>query len=247
MRNIVPARALARRSRNFLFAAVLVFFLGILALAFSFFMRGIPLVVPANPNYDFYVLTQDLLLWLGVGLIVIALFIALRATTWKQDNPLALMIGEELAKVLDDRYVYIRNVNKFALGYMDAVLVGPAGALVFRITNKAGVFFNEGAYWMRQKDKGEWQTLKWSPTKECVADIKKLREFLQSRGLADAPVFGVVVFTEQEPATIVTTDKPVIPVLQPHELSYGLEDSYFSKKDRLDQLAANRIATLILG
>jgi hypothetical protein len=100
---------------------------------------------------------------------------------------------------------------------------------------------------MQQKDKGAWRTIRWSPTRETVEDIRKVRAFLQARGLPDVPVFGVVVFLEDKPVTTVTVEQPVVPVLQPSELSYGLEDTYFSKKDRLDQLTANKVATLLFG
>ena len=100
---------------------------------------------------------------------------------------------------------------------------------------------------MKQKEKGEWQSLRWSPSRECVDDIKKIREFLAARGHADVPVFGVVVFTEEEPATLVTTENPLMPVLQPNELSYGLADTYFAKTDRIDQQTANDVATQLYG
>ncbi|MCA9915873.1 MAG: NERD domain-containing protein [Anaerolineae bacterium] len=247
MRNVVPRVALARRSRNLLLGSVLIFLLGAVAIVIAFFMHTVPLVVPANPNYGLYVAARSGVMVLGVALLLLAAIAAIRALTWKQDNALAEAIGDALLDFLDERYVYIRNVSRSALGYIDAVLVGPPGVLVFRITQRSGVFYNEGARWMKQRDKGSWRTLRWSPTKEVVVDVEKVRQFLEARSLPDVPVFGVIVFTEEEPATLVTTDQPVVPVLQPHELSYGLEDTYFSKKDRIDQLTANKTATLLYG
>lgn len=247
MRNVVPRVALARRSRNLLLGSVLIFLLGVTAVVIALFLQTVPLVVPANPNYGLYVGARTGLYVLGAVLVVLSVIAAIRALTWKQDNALAEAIGDALAEFLDERYAYIRNVSRSALGYIDAVLVGPPGVLVFRITQRSGVFYNEGARWMKQRDKGSWRTLRWSPTKEVVQDIERVREFLAARSLPDVPVFGVVVFTEAEPATLVTTDEPVVPVMQPHELSYELEDSYFSKKDRIDQLTANKAATLLYG
>lgn len=247
MRNVVPRVALARRSRNLLLGSILIFLLGVVAIVIAFFMQTVPLVVPANPNYGLYTAARSGLFVLGGILLLLAVIAAIRALTWKQDNALAEAIGDALLDFLDERYVYIRNVSRSALGYIDAVLVGPPGVLVFRITQRSGVFYNEGARWLKQRDKGAWHTLRWSPTKEVVVDVEKVRQFLEARSLPDVPVFGVIVFTEEEPATLVTTDQPVVPVLQPHELSYGLEDTYFSKKDRIDQLTANKSATLLYG
>jgi hypothetical protein len=247
MRNVVPARALARRSRNLLFAAGFLFLLAILSFAFHVFLLTVPLVVPSNPNYDLYLTARSSLIWLGAVLVVVSLALLIRALTWKHDNPLAHATGELLGEFLDDRYAYIRNLSRFAIGYIDAVLVGPPGVLVLRITEKTGIFYNEGANWMQQQDKGSWKTLRWSPTREVVEDVRKLRAFLQARGMPDVPVFGAVVFLENKPITTVTMEQPVVPVLQPFELSYGLEDTYFARKDRLDQLTANKIATLLYG
>jgi hypothetical protein len=247
MRNVVPRVALARRSRLLLLGSVLIFLLGVTALVVSVFMQTVPFVVPANPNYGLYIAVRTGLFILGVVLIVLSVIGAVRALTWKQDNVLAEAIGDALAEFLDERYVYIRNVSRASLGYIDALLVGPPGVLVFRITQRSGVFYNEGARWMKQRDKGSWRTLRWSPTREVVQDVEKVREFLEARSLPDVPVFGVIVFTEAEPATLVTTDQPVVPVIQPHELSYELEDSYFSKKDRINQITANKTATLLYG
>lgn len=246
MQNIRPARSLERRSRNWLLIAVVVGVLGLIAGVVGLFLHGIPLIVPSNPNYGLYSLTRDALIGLGVLLFLVAVGMAVRAVTWRQENELALAIGDALADmdIVDQRYTYIRNINKFAIGYVDSVLVGPPGVLVFRITQKGGTYFNEGAYWMQQKDKGEWKTLRWSPTKEAVQDIKKLREFLAARNLLDVPVFGVVVFTEDAPATRVTTQDPVVPVVQPSELSYELSDGYFAQ-ERIDQLTVNKIARLL--
>ena len=244
MRNVAPARALASRSRNLLLIAALILVLGGLAIVMSFFFKTVPLVVPDNPNYGFYVFAQTALLWLGFIFITLSVLMAIRALTWRQDNPIAAQVGDVLANQLnlDERYSYIRNLSKMTVGYIDAVLVGPPGVLVVRVTERAGTFFNEGAKWLKQKDKGQWQSLNWSPTSEVIEDIKKTREFLGSRGLSQIPIFGVVIFTEAEPATRVTTENPVVPVLQPHELAYGLEDSYFAQRDRLDQLTANKVA-----
>lgn len=243
MRNMVPARSLARRSRDLMLIAILLLVIGILALIASSFMNSIPIVAEGTENRDFYEFAITAFAWMGGLIIALSLLMLLRAFTWKRDNPIAAQIGDVLEQELnlDDRYAYIRNVSRFAIGYVDAVLVGPPGVLVMRISNKGGVFFNQGSKWMKQRDKDNWQPLNWSPSEEVATDVKKVREFLQTRGLPEIPVFAVVVFTEDQPATRVTTENPTVPVMQPFEMAYSLESSYFAQRDRLEQLKVNEV------
>lgn len=249
MRNMVPARSLARRSRNLMLLAVFIIVLGILTIIVGSFMNLVPLVVPNNPNYEFYQFSADALIWIGGIAIAISVMMLIRAVTWKRDNPIAELVGNVLEQELnlDDRYAYIRNLSRLSIGYVDAVLVGPPGVLVMRITTRGGTFFNEGSKWLEQRDKGNWKPLRWSPTEEVAEDVRKVREFLQTRGLPEMPVFAVVVFTEDEPATRVTTEKPVVPVMQPYEMAYSLENSYFAQRDRLDQLTVNKVIKTLFG
>lgn len=249
MRNIVPARSLARRSRNLLLGAIFLVVLGGVSMVVGFFLDTVPLEVANTPNATLYEILITVLWWLGVLLIIVGIALMIRAATWKRDNPIAAQIGDVLARELnlDDRYAYIRNLSRMAIGYVDAVLIGPPGVLVMRVTNRGGTYFNEGSKWLRQKDKGEWQALNWSPTEEVAEDVRKIREFLQARGLAQIPVFAVVVFTEDQPATRVTTESPVVPVLQPQEMTYGLDYSYFAERNRLDQPTVNKVIKTLFG
>ena len=234
MQNIVPARSLARRSRNLAFGAVVIIVLGVLLSTVGTFMKTVQLVRTENPNYPFYAFGSTVFVWLGGLLVILGIVLGIRAVTWRRDNVLAQQIAESLDDFLTKQYVYIRNLSRAAIGYVDAVLIGPPGVLVFRITQRGGTYYNKGQYWMKQADKEDWKPLGWSPTRECVDDIKKIREFLAARGMDDVPVFGVVVFTEDPPATRVTLEEPLVPVLQPHELSYGLVDSYMKDARRID-------------
>lgn len=237
--NVAPSRTLARRSYATLVTAILLGLFGLLAAIFGLVLRTIPLVLQSSNSYGLYVFVHNSLIVVGVLSIIIGVGLVLRALTWKQDNALALRIGHSLGQFLDGDYTFIRNISRFSVGYVDAVLVGPPGVLVFRITERGGVFFNEGKKWLRQKDKGQWATMRWSPTQEAIDDVVKLRQFFEARGLNTVPVFGVVVFTEDEPRTIVTVEQPTVPVLQPEALSYGLQD-YFGK-DRISREMVERI------
>lgn len=245
MQNVVPAQALSRRSRNAFIAALTLFLLAVLGFGGAFFLSNVPLVVPSNPNYNNY-RTLTAVLW-GVGILALlgAGALLVRALTWRQDNTLAQITGDVLAEALDARYILIRNISKRAIGYVDALLVGPAGVLVFRISNRRGVYYNEGAKWMLQKDQGKWQTLRWSPTTEAVADIQKVREYLASKGIPDPQVFGAVVFMQPPPSTVVTAQNPVVPVAQNMDLMDKLQGNYFSRQDRHDAATVTRIAELL--
>jgi hypothetical protein len=245
MQNVVPAGRLSRRSRNLLYVAAAAMLLAVLLLGLGFFLSGVPLVVPSNPSFSTYQLLIRLCFAAAALCGAGGLLMALRALTWKQDNPLAITTGDTLAQFLDNRYIFIRNISKRAIGYVDAVLVGPPGVLVFRICDKHGIFYNEAAHWMQQRDQGEWMTLSWSPTTEAIADISKVRDYLAANGVETPQVFGVVVFKEAPPTTTVTTQNPTVPVAQLDDLYEKLKPNYFSVTQRHDAATCTRIAELL--
>lgn len=244
MRHVVPSGALTRRARTVLYGSAVLMLAGLFAFTIGFALHVIALVVESNPGFQQYNLVRKGLMVIGGLIILTSLGIIVRALTWKRDNLTAKSLGDAIAEFYDDRYVFIRNVSRSTLPYIDAVLVGPPGVLVLRVTDQRGIYFNEGRAWMRQRDKGEWKTMRWNPTEEAVSDIKAMREWLKARDLPDVPVFGGIVFTHEVPEAQVTAQSPVVPVLHMSEFSYRLQDNYFAK-DRLDQPRVNRIASLL--
>jgi hypothetical protein len=115
---------------------MIVLLLGLLIVALAIFCYVIPL--SRDPWYSTF---QVGLLCLGlpVGLVGGALIV--RGLTLPSDNPAAAYAAEVLARGLDYRYTFIRNISRFGLGYIDAVLVGPNGALVFYFVDRSGGFF----------------------------------------------------------------------------------------------------------
>jgi hypothetical protein len=217
---------------------------GLLAFVIGFLLHAFALVVASNPGYTQYDLVRKGLMVLGGLIILVSVLLIGRALSWKRDNLVAKSLGDTIAEFYDDRFIFIRNVSRSTLPYMDAVLVGPPGVLVMRVTDTRGIYFNEGQSWMRQRDKGVWATMRWNPTAEAVSDIKAIREWLKARNLPDVPVFGGIVFTREVPEVQVTAQTPVVPVLHTSEFSYALQDNYFVK-DRLDQPTVNKIASLL--
>lgn len=246
MRNVAPSRSLVRRANQVKTLALLVGAGGIFALAVGIFLAAIPLYGPASPSYGMYVLVYNLLLVVGVLLLIGALALAVRAFTWKTDNDLAMITGRFLAKYLDDRFVLIRNVSKRQIGYVDAVLVGPPGTLVFRILDDSGHFVNEGSNWLRIKPNGETVPAGINPTYEAIADIRKVREFLDKRRVVNTPVYGVVVFIKDEQLVRLNATEPTVPPAHLNSLVTSLRPNYLAK-DRIDKATVEEIRRLLLG
>lgn len=241
MQNVAPTRNLNRRSRDFLVLAAVVFLLGATLSVIGIVLHIITFVVPSNPGFQTFDLTRKAIISGGMGLIFVSLLMALRAITWKTDNALAEKVGNELATYLDKRFVFIRNISKRTIGYVDAVLIGTPGVLVFRISDRQGVYFNEKGEWLSQRDKGSWRSMRWNPSREVVEDVKKIREYLGDYNLKDVPVYGVVVFSEEPPITQFTVQEPVVPVTHLSQLSYSLQDGYFAK----DRISAEKVQEVI--
>lgn len=246
MRNVAPSRSLVRRANQVKTLALLVAAVGVFVLAVGIFLAAIPLDYKTSPSYGLYVLVYTLALALGALLLIAALALAIRAFTWKIDNDLAMITGRFLAKYLDDRFVLIRNVSKRQIGYVDAVLVGPPGSLVFRILDDDGHFVNEGANWLRIKPGGETVPAGINPTREAIADIRKVREFLEKRHIVNTPVYGVVVFIKDEPLVRLTATEPTVPPTHLTSLITTLRPNYLAK-DRIDPTTVDEIRRLLLG
>lgn len=241
MRNIAPSRSLTRRANQFRALAFLLGAVGIFVIAISILLNTIPFSTPSNPGYSTYLLTRSFLLALGLLIVVVAVALAVRAFTWRTDNDLAMITGRTLSTTLDDRYTLIRNVSKREIGYVDAVLVGPPGALVFRILDAQGVFANDGANWMQRDTRGEFKVARIRPTVECIADIRKVREYLGKRNMGEIPVYGVVVFTREAPYVQLMAQNPVVPITHLSMLLTNLQDSYLAA-ERID---ATRVAATV--
>jgi hypothetical protein len=149
----------------------------------------------------------------------------------RTENEPALAVSHVLASELGDRFTFVRNVSRRGLGYIDAVLVGPPGALVFRITDQPGIFLNEGADWLERQGGAAFKLSRHSFTRECVTDVYALRSYLAKRGLSQVPVYGIVVFTAQ--GVQLTARQPVIPIAELRTLMMVIRRD-FLLEDRID-------------
>ena len=249
MRNMTPARALSRRANNERILAFVLGAVGLFAIVLGFFFIVVPLTGPNSPGFGLYVLIRTSLIGIGIVLLIGAIALGVRAFTYRTDNDLAQMTARVLGPVLDDRFTYIRSVNRRGIGYVDAVLVGPPGVLVFRIVDVAGVFFNEGPNWL-EADPGRgpqaWKPASIKPTADCFADMKRLDQYLAGKGLARMPVFGVIVFTRAAPQVRLSFREPALPAATFSALLPTLQ-SYYLNQDRLDPARADQIVRLLFA
>lgn len=244
MVNQAPRQALARRAyQTMQFAALFVsagVFFGILGVA----MYVAPLVEDGAASFALYNVVRGFVLFVGVTFAVVGVGLAIRAATWKTDNDLARLVGERLKTQFDDRYYFIRNLSRRGLGYIDAVMIGPEGILVFRILDFKGDYLNEGQHWLKAKG-GQWQPLTSNPTANVLEDMENLEHYLAQNGLPDFPIFGVVLFTRIEPEFMLRIKPPNrIPALLLRDFITGLQADYFARQ-RIDEKTAKRVYKLL--
>lgn len=244
MQNVAPTNRLNRRSRDFLIAAAVVFLLGAALAVAGIGLHVVSLVVPFNRGFAVYDLTRKAMLSGGFGLAFVSMLMALRAVTWKTDNSLAWELGERLAQSLDRQFVYIRNISKRSLGYMDAALVSKHGVLVLRITKRKGQFLNDGGVWLRRGRKGTWRRMRWNPTRDVVAHAMKVNAYMRDYQLSAVPVYAAVVFTRDAPEVSFQLQQPAVPVVHAASMINVLQDSYFAE-DRMDAATVQRVVNLL--
>lgn len=241
MRNVAPSWSLLLRSSRFMQLGAVIASAGILMAFVGLGMYSIPVVTDTESSLSEIV--PAFMLFGGVGLGLLGLGIGIRAATWKRDNSLAKITGNMLAQHLDENFLFIRNISKRQLGYIDAVLIGLPGVLVFRLVDWEGTFLAEVNGWLKVSG-NRWVPTSDNPTKEVVDDIKKVRAYLSEYGLTDIPVFGVIVLVNPPTKAELRTKDPIVPSTMLEGLMAELRTGYLSK-DRLDQPTVNDIIDLL--
>lgn len=249
MENIAPLRALNRRSTLLLQWAFIVLAVSALLAVVGLLLTTILLIPRIHPLFAIYDLAGKALIIMGVVGIAAAAAMAIRAFTRRKENDLALLTGDVLnqSNAFDGRYSFIRNINRSGLGYIDAVLLGPPGVLVFRILEDGGNFANEAANWMVQNKQGEWTPFRVNPTKQVVDDIQSLRNYLTRKGLGDVPVFGIIIFTAGPGVVQIAEKEPVVLISHLHSLVQHLGKQYLAKIDRIPQEMVTATRRLLLN
>ncbi|MEZ4671646.1 MAG: nuclease-related domain-containing protein [Anaerolineae bacterium] len=248
LENIAPLRALNRRTTQLLQWAFIVLAVGALLVVIGLLLTTILLIPRIHPLFALYDLVGKGLIIIGGLGVVAAAVMSLRAFTRRKENDLALLTGDVLnqSNSFDGRYSFIRNINRPGLGYIDAVLLGPPGALVFRILDTAGNLANESAHWMIQGKDDQWAPFPINPTKQAVDDIQAIRNYLTKKGLGEVPVFGIIVFTAGPGAVKIAEKEPVVPISHLHSLVQNLSKQYLTKTDRIPQEMVTATRRLLL-
>jgi len=246
MDNVAPIRALNRRSTQLLQFSFIAASIGIFDAIIGAVMLTIPMLDRSHGLYGLYIFAGQIAVVAGIGLIILGIALAIRALTRRKDNDLALMVGDFLAPQLDGRYSFIRNINRTGLGYIDAVLLGPPGALVFRIVDKLGSFANEGENWLEQAADSSWGLSRYNFSREALQDVRAVSSHFAKRNLADIPVYGVVVFAQDEMRVQFALKNPIVPVVYLHTLPASLTDSYFAQVERIPQQTVTVLRRLLL-
>jgi hypothetical protein len=222
MQSLNPTRVVARRGRDLMIMGALALMTGIVISGLGFFI----LLLFTSP------LVGGAIIFLG-GLVVIGGVITMiRGMGLRSENQPAVDLANFLGRELDNRYTLIRNVSRRGLGYIDAVLVGPPGALVFRLENKPGIYQSEGDDWLESSNGRPLMLSKLNATRECVADVHALRKYLASKQLANVPVYAMVAFTN--PNITLTARQPRVPVAEINTLMKALRAD-FMREDRISQ------------
>src|SRR4051812_34029481 len=126
MQNLNPTRIIARRGRDVLIIGALLLLVGLVVDGCAILVLVFGVSTPLGLG----------ILGLGMLIIPIGFGFMVRGMTYRMENQPALQVADVLSRELDGSYTFIRNVSRRGLGYVDAVLVGPPGALVFRIVDQ---------------------------------------------------------------------------------------------------------------
>lgn len=228
MQSINPSKTVNRRGRFYAVMGVLATLGGFIGAALGILFFALPLLGDSLSTPAGICLNV-----LGIPIALAGIAMVFRGLTLQKDNPIAYDVGEVLKRTSlndDARYTYIRNISRRGLGYIDAVLIGPPGVLVFRVVDFKGTWINERVEWRVRNRKGELRGAPNNPSRECARDVYALRDFLKKKNLEKIPVYGIVVFTA-DPATVeLRADAPVMPVAEKHTLFQIMQMTYLQEE-----------------
>jgi hypothetical protein len=232
MHNLNPTRIIARRGRDSMILGALLLLAGLVSGGIGFLVSL--LGISSFIGLIFFII--------AIALGIAGAVFMVRALTMRMENESALQVGQVLERELDGRYSYIRNISRRGLGYIDALLIGPPGALVFRIVETPGVYLNEGSDWLERPEGKPFVLSRLNATRECINDVYALRNYFKKRNLAMVPVYAIVVFSH--PNVQVSARQPVVPVADLQTL-LRVMGSEFLAETRIDQPAVDAAVKVV--
>ncbi len=227
-----PRRSVQRRGRQLMVIGALVLMSGVLVAALGFV---ISLIFGSGFFGSLIIVFGGLVFLAGIGLMI-------RGVTLRKDNEEADSVAGILKVVLDARYTLVGNVKQRGLNYIDAVLVGPPGALVMRVSKQSGTFRNEDLDWLESRN-GKPPILSGHKfSLECLQDVLSLREYLGKHGLTSIPVYGIVIFIN--PDVQLSASNPRIPFADIRTLLPVMRED-FLREDRIPQQVCEAAVQLL--
>lgn len=238
MKNITPKRAITRQAHQFIVFGGAGFAFGAFLFTVAQVLTRLPLAATGSSSEATLQTVAGLLTPLGIVIALVSIAAVIRGLTFRRDNPLAQRVADALAPALDDSYTFIRNINKVRY-YVDGVLVGPPGVLVFRIVDRHGTLLQEGDRWLKPSPDGGWLPAGFDATRECVADMKAIKTALAAKGVTTDAIFGAVVLTGK---ANINEKAPKLPSATLETVLARVRAGYMAKP-RLDPAAAALIVT----
>lgn len=241
MKNVSTKRAITRQAYQFMVFGFGGIAVGVFLLVASAFLGRVPIALPNSSSGSTIRFIVNVMQVIGFIAVAAGIIAFVRGITFRRDNPLADKVGRVLAPALSDDYTFIRSINTFRLGYIDAVLVGPPGVLVFRIIERGGLLLHEGDRWLKPAADGKWLPAGFKASRDCIIDMRAVKNYLARENIATEAVFGVVVLTAKAE---ITEKSPLIPGVTLDGLLERLRAGYMAKP-RLDPAVAATIAALL--
>lgn len=243
MKNVSTKRAITRQAYQFTVFGFGGLAFGIFLFVLATFLGRIPFAPPGSASAATIRTVTDIMQFIGVVAAVAGSVALIRGLTFRRSNVLAERVGVVLSKALEDEYTYITSINTMRLGYIDAVLVGPPGVLVFRIVERSGTLLHEGEKWLKPGPDGTWLPAGLNASRDCIVDMRAVKNHLTRNNIVTDAIFGVAVLLGE---ARITEKTPVIPGVTLDGLLDRLRTGYMAKP-RLDPAIASAIVSLLKG
>jgi hypothetical protein len=171
---------------------------------------------------------------------------SLRDRATRPDTSALTILIDNLGKVLDDRYILLKNVELRGLRIpIPSILVGPTGIRVFYPSDAAGIFRANERIWEQLTGKGQnYKAVRPNPLALAVAMAGSVENQL-SNARVDFPKIDAVIFFAQ-PAIHIDSSRPVAKIVLPDMLDRFLA-GLIQGQVLLDREGIRRITSILSG
>lgn len=237
MKSVSGGRAITRQAYQFIVFGFGGVAFGAFLIVLGAFLGRVPLAAPGSAEAATLQTIVSISQFVGVVAAGLGAAAIVRGVTFKRESPLTERVAAVLAGALGDEFVLFRGLNTLRLGFIDAVLIGPPGVLVFRIVAGSGTYLVEGDRWLKPGRHGGWVPAGINATQECMVDMRAVRNHLARKGVPTEFIFGVAVVVGD---ARITEKSSVLPAVTVDHLVQRLGAGYMAKK-RIDGTAAAAI------